>query len=600
MTSSTAMDSLMRKASCTPEIRDLAVIGDRRTAAVVSRGAEVVWYCPGRFDAPSILSGLLGGDHGSLRLVSPGMKPVSRDYLGESGVLRTRLATEAGEVSVTDWLNFGDAPNGALCRMVSSAPAACELRLSLRPGYARRSPDPVRFGDTAMAAGEGGNVHASHPLGEDDGEIVCRVPQGEEAWMVLADDGVELSPDREIVGRWLDATLAAWGAISRPPDTGVYGRAFADSLRALRLLTYEPTGAVVAAVTTSLPEIPGGTRNYDYRYAWLRDAGMIASAIVRAGNAGLDAQGFLGFVCSTKRSGMEPPLPALADLDGKPAADAGELPLAGYRESRPVRIGNAANDQLQLDGLGNVLLAAKLIYGSTDAERPHWATVSEVADYLAGHWNEPDHGIWEEETRLHYTSSKVIVACGLDSIAGFADDPAQAERWRAAVRDIRAFVASECLTAEGAYASVAGGADVDVSAALFPVWAYTRADTPEMITTMKVLERDHSPDGLLFRRTLVCADAAQEGAFLAGTLWVAHYWAIRGEPARARRIIDRALGYANDLGLFAEEADPQTGEMVGNFPQSFVHAALIGAVVDLRAALDAEAMEPGKENSHAS
>jgi GH15 family glucan-1,4-alpha-glucosidase len=226
--------------------------------------------------------------------------------------------------------------------------------------------------------------------------------------------------------------------------------------------------------------------------------------------------------------------------------------------------------------------------------------VRDVADYLAQHWREPDHGIWEEETRLHYTSSKVIVACGLDSIAEFADDAEQVDRWRKAVRDIRRFVAEECMTSEGAYASYAGGEDVDVSAALFPVWAYADADAPEMVATMSALERDHSPDGRLFRRSLVCANAAEEGAFLAGTFWVAHYWIIRGDFARARRIIDRALGYANDLGLFAEEADPASDGMIGNFPQTFVHAAFIGSVVDLRAALEDDPSAWEREISHAS
>lgn len=176
----------------------------------------------------------------------------------------------------------------------------------------------------------------------------------------------------------------------------------ADSLRARRLLTYEPTGGVIATATTSLPEVPGGDRNYDYRYVWLRDAGMIASAMVRAGDGGLDEQSFLRFVCSTRGTAEALPLPPLADLDGNPAPDAETLPLAGYRASRPVRIGNAARDQLQLDGLANVLLAAKLIYGRKDRERPHWDTVRDLADYLAEHWSEPDHGIWEESRRLRF------------------------------------------------------------------------------------------------------------------------------------------------------------------------------------------------------
>ncbi len=203
---------------------------------------------------------------------------------------------------------------------------------------------------------------------------------------------------------------------------------------------------------------------------------------------------------------------------------------------------------------------------------------------MSEHWQEPDYGPWEERERRQYTASKVIVACGLDSLADFAESEPQWRRWRAAVGAIRDFVARECLTSEGAYAAVAGGEAVDVSAALFPIWAYTKADSPEMLATMNALERDHAA-GHLYRRHLE-RFGAKEGAFLAGTLWVAQYWVMRGDPKRAQAILDAALAGANDLGLFAEELDPESGEMLGNFPQTFVHAAFIGAVVDLRERLE--------------
>lgn len=247
-------------------------------------------------------------------------------------------------------------------------------------------------------------------------------------------------------------------------------------------------------------------------------------------------------------------------------------------------IGNVAKDQLQLDAYGNVLLAAKLIYSRFET-REHWSLVAEIADFLSDRWHEPDYGIWEEQEKHQYTSSKVVVACGLKFIADLAENADQARRWRAAEQAIREFVAQHCLTSAGAYAAVAGGEDVDVTAALFPVWAYTAADTPEMLATMEALERDYAT-GYLYRRHLKSFDSQQEGIFLAGTLWVAQYWIMRQELQRARAIMDAALEYSNDLGLFAEEADPETGSMLGNFPQTFVHAAFIGAAIDLRAALE--------------
>lgn len=261
-----------------------------------------------------------------------------------------------------------------------------------------------------------------------------------------------------------------------------------------------------------------------------------------------------------------------------------ELGLIGDRHSAPVMMGNAAKDQLQLDAYGNVLLAAKLIYNRFDT-REHWSLVEEIADFLTEHWPDPDYGIWEEQQQDQYTSGKVVVACGLKFIADATADPAQAKRWRGAAQDIRDYVAQHCLTSEGAYAVVAGSEDVDVAAALFPVWDYTEPDTPEMLTTIKLLERDYAT-GYLYRRHLRSFDSQQEGAFLASTFWVAQYWIMRQDLARAKAIIDTGLEFANDLGLFAEEADPTTGIMLGNFPQTFVHAAFMGAVLDLKTAME--------------
>nr|WP_255523478.1 glycoside hydrolase family 15 protein [Nodosilinea sp. LEGE 06152] len=388
----------------------------------------------------------------------------------------------------------------------------------------------------------------------------------------------------EIKG-WLGQTLERWRDIAAHATYhGPYEKQVAESIRALRLLTFEDNGGIIAAPTTSLPEVIGGERNYDYRYVWLRDAGMIVSALTRAGSDGTDERRFLDFICGYDRDSDHQPLMPFSTLDGESPSSETPLDLVGYRHSAPVMIGNVAKDQLQLDAYGNVLLAAKLIYKHFDT-REHWSLVAEIADFLSDHWHEPDYGIWEEQEKHQYTSSKVVVACGLRFIADVAESDAQARRWREAEQAIREFVAQHCLTSEGAYAVVAGGEDVDVTAALFPVWAYTAADSPEMVATMKALERDYAT-GHLYRRHLKTFDSQREGAFLAGTLWVAQYWVMRQDLQRAQAIMDAALEFANDLGLFAEEADPQTGAMLGNFPQTFVHAAFIGAAIDLKAAIE--------------
>lgn len=568
-----------------PPIRDLAVIGDRRTAALITSDGAVVWYCPGRFDRPSLFAALLDPERGGAwRLHLPDATFGHRRYLEDSGVLETTLATGKGEFQLTDWMSIGDRTPVGICRRFSPAPTEITITLEAAPNYAKRSPH-LKHLEPAVQIDQHHYLYASHPL-QILGEQVCwTIPAGEPGWAGLFDQPLTLAPDAPCIEAWLQTTLESWRQItSHTTYHGPYEQEVAASIRVLRLLTLEENGGIIAAPTTSLPEVVGGQRNYDYRYVWLRDAGMIVSALTRAGSDGTEERRFLEFICGYERDSGKLPLLPFSTLDGEIAPEEEPLDLTGYAHSQPVVVGNNAKAQLQLDAYGNVLLAAKLIYNRFDT-REHWSLIERIADFLVDHWQDPDHGLWEERDQRQYTSSKVIVACGLKFIADYAETAAQARRWQAAEQDIRQFVAQECLTSEGAYAAVAGGEAVDVSAVLFPVWAYTAPDTPEMLATIKVLERDYAT-GHLYRRHLERFDAQKEGAFLAGTFWVAQYWVMRQDFQRARAILDAALRYANDLKLFAEEADPQTGEMLGNFPQTFVHAAFIGAVIDLRDALE--------------
>jgi len=566
-----------------PAIRDLAVIGDRRTCALVTNTGAIVWYCPGRFDYPSLFAALLDPDRGGdWRVQIPDTTCAGRKYLEDSGVLETTLATPAGELQMSDWMPMGDTIPQGICRQFSPAPTNMTVTLRPAPDYARQSPhlQPTEQGVQIDQQ----YLYASHPLTIHNGQIDCQIPKGETGWSLLVDQPLSLHTENQLA-QWLKETLQCWQHVtSHATYHGPYEQEVAASIRALRLLTFEENGGIVAAPTIGLPEVIGGKRNYDYRYVWLRDAGMIVSALTRAGSDGTEERRFLEFICGYDRDSDSQLLKPFSTLDGKTAPAQETLNLMGYRHSTPVMIGNGAKDQLQLDGYGNVLLAAKLIYNRFDT-REHWSLVAEIADFLTDHWHEPDYGIWEEKQKEQYTASKVIVACGLKFIADVAQDKAQAARWQAAEQEIRQFVAQHCLTSEGAYAAIAGGEAVDVSAALFPVWAYTDPDTPEMLATMKVLERDYAT-GYLYRRHLQDFDSQKEGAFLAGTFWVAQYWIMRQELQRAQAIIDAALEFANDLGLFAEEADPKTGEMLGNFPQTFVHASFIGTVIDLKTALE--------------
>ena len=564
-------------------IRDLAIIGDRRTAAVVARDGSILWYCPERFDRPSLLAGLLDPAAGAWTVQLPEATPGPRRYLGDSGVLETRLCTPAGDLVITDFMPVGrGAPNGLVCRRFSRPPEDAHVVLEPRPDYARREPSPVHAGGVVLIDGSL-HLYSSHPLSIDGRAISFNLPKGEEGWAVLSDEALG-APTSADLNQWLSNTLDHWRAATENASySGPYEREVADSVRAIRLMCHDETGGIIAAATTSLPEVPGGSSNWDYRYVWLRDAGMIVSALTRLGGDVIEARRYLDFICAARGSSSKYPLAVFTNLDGRTAPAEEILDFTGYLGSRPVRIGNNARDQLQLDAFANVLLAAKLIYQHSD-ERPHWDAVEEIADFLVEHWREPDFGIWEEKSKLQYTSNKVVVACALDSVAEFSTDEAQAAGWRTAVRGIRDFVASHCLTPEGAYAAHAGSEDVDVSAALIPIWGYTAADAPEMLATMAALERDYSWEGLLYWRRLECTDSREEGAFLAGTFWVAQYWVMRGDLDRARRILDAGLAYANDVGLLSEEADPRSDRALGNIPQTFVHAALVGAVIDLKTA----------------
>jgi GH15 family glucan-1,4-alpha-glucosidase len=490
----------------------------------------------------------------------------------------------AGPWSVRDWLNLSiTAPRG-ICRRFEAPPEDVRIELAPAPDYARRAA-VLELSESAAVIDGSYYLYASHPLSIDGERILFTIPEGEGGWALLTDHKLD-PPGNDDLDRWQRETIDLWHGITAHIDyEGPYRQQVRNSLRALRMLTYGETGGIVAAATTSLPEVIGGERNWDYRYAWLRDAGMIVSALTRAGSDGFEERRFLDYICSTR--GNNPiaglPLAPFSAVDMGPADEEIQLEhLSGYMDSLPVQVGNGAREQLQLDSYANVLLAAKLIYERFDT-REHWSTVEVLAGYLADNWRNPDYGVWEERGTRQYTSSKVITAVALEYIAEHCEDPEQEKRWRAAAVDIREYVTAECINSEGAYAAVAGGEAVDVTAVLFPVWAFEAADTPAMLATIAAIERDLG-EGDLYRRHLEMFNENEEGAFLASTAWVAQYWVMRGDLEKTRRILDAMLEYSNDLGQMPEMADMRNRRLLGNFPQTFVHAAFIGAVIDLQAA----------------
>lgn len=563
-----------------PPLADLAPIGDRRTAALVGRDATIWWYTPHRFDRPALLLGLLDAGKGGWRIELPGAQPAGRRYLEQSAVLETQLATQSGNLAVTDWLNLGGgARPGMLCRGFSAAPADTRIVLAAWDDWGRARVRP-RLVDGVAVLGDGLHLFCSHPLRcNGQGEVEWVLPRGEEGWAALAEWPCD-APQREDLEKWRQSTLGRWAELARRTTyDGPYQAAVEASLRQLRLLVYEPTGAVVAAVTAGLPEVVGGKRDYDYRYSWLRDTSMVVRALLRAAKGSKEGEAFVGFAATAHRfANRRWPVDAVVAVDGRPIAAEDNPPLAGYAHSRPVRIGNRAGRQLQLGALGDLLLAAGCVFRERGAAQ-HWPVIERVADFLVGNWRAADSGIWESPRPRQYTASKVFAACGLEAIAAFADPPGR-ERYCRTAAGIRDWVMRHCLTRDGAFATFAGAEGVDVSAALFPIWGFCRPEMPAMTRTIEVLERDYQRDGL-FRRDDRTGQHQYEGAFLPATFWMAQYAAASGDPGGARHYIDAGLKYANDVGVLAEEVDWESGVALGNLPLGMTHASLVNAIIDV-------------------
>lgn len=571
------------------KLNDLALIGDRRTCALLDKQGKIVWYCPGRFDEPSLFAHLLDPHRGGAwHLTLEGVSFERREYVEDSALLRTYFKGEEGSCFMEDWMPLYGKFFG-LCRTFSGGPGAASMLLSPRPNYGRRPPVLNQQSPKHVTIDYDTHLYASHALQLDGQDVRCHAPAGEKAWFILA--AKVLNHPWEELQFSRDETLENWRELASHINYyGPYEQEVRHSLRVLRLLTHVQNGGIIAAATTSLPEVISEERNYDYRYVWLRDAAMIVSALSRAGSDGEEERKFLSFICSAMHRIKDPAVPMLT-LDGQPAGKEQELQFAGYRHSKPVRYGNGAYHQLQLDANSNVIIAAKVIYNRFDT-REHWETIEMLADYLVEHWQEEDHGIWEESVKKQYTSSKVITSISLEYIADHSQKEEQKQRWKEAAREVREFIMQNCITSEGAFAVYAGSEDVDVSAVLFPIWGFIDADAEVMLKTIKQLEKEYRQDNL-YRRHLVEYDSSKEGAFLAGTFWVAQYWVMRKEWDKVESILAAALRFMNDVGIMPEEGDVKTGEWLGNLPQTFVHASLIGTIIDYKQARYGQDKEAG-------
>lgn len=594
-----------------PPISDYALIGDCHSAALVSRDGSIDWCCFHRFDARPVFARLLDWSKGGhFRIAPRGPYSVSRRYLPSTNVVETRFAAERGTLVLLDCLAVRPTSDPSMPEAVHPYHqlirlARCEegeVRVSIefdpRFDYGLTYPRLEMRGDDVAVVYGGADAlvfQSQLPIAQTDpcgcgAEAVLRA--GEEAFTVLTYSlPHELRIDRlngkEVAGR-VEATRRFWSDWSGLCTyQGAYREEVLRSALVLKALTNAPTGAIVAAPTTSLPEQIGGVRNWDYRYTWLRDAALNLYALFTLGYTE-EAHAFMGWLKRTT-AGRAEDLQIMYGVGGERLLHEIELEgLEGYRGSRPVRIGNGAATQFQLDVYGELLDTAWLYHrhgGEIDAL--FWGFLAGVVELVAARWTEPDEGIWEVRGGpRHFVFSKVMAWVAVDRALRLARArglPADVDRWRALRAEIRRRVEAEGSDPRsGAFAQSFGSTALDASTLLMPLVRFLPPDDPRVRATFERIESQLAADGLVYRYLDPDGLPGGEGAFVICSFWLVDNLALGGELGRARELFERLLGYANDVGLLAEQIDPATGEFLGNFPQAFSHVGLIGAALNLQ------------------
>lgn len=587
-------------------IADYALVSDCQTAALVGRDGSVDWLCFPHFDSRSVFARLLdaAAGHWSIRPLVDAT--VHREYAGTTMVLRTEFRTGTGTLVISDALAVGLNERGgelgrqvphALLRVVECTEGEVEAAVEFapRPEYGLVQPvlAPVEGGLVCRGAMESLVLSTPVPLEgttEACGHLALRA--GERAGFALQHvpaAGRQRIWAQHEIEEALDATVHSWQswASLNQRYAGPWRDQVHHSGRVLQALTFAPTGAIVAAPTTSLPEAVGGERNWDYRFSWVRDASFTLHALSVAACPG-EAEAFFSWMANAAAGGVADgePLQIMFGIRGEHDLTERTLDhLKGWRGSRPVRIGNDAWRQRQLDIYGELLDAAHRLRENLrglDAPSRHFLT--SLADAAAARWHEPDHSIWEVRSApQHFVYSKLMCWVALDRAITLADDldaAAHVPAWAAARSEIRAAIEEHGWSEEaGAYTQAFGSDLLDASALMLPIVGFAPpGDVRMRATVAAVRERLTGPNGLVYRyRGTDDGLDGEEGTFLLCTFWLAHALALMGDVAGARDVFSQAAGYANDVGLLAEEVAPDGGELLGNFPQAFSHIGLVNA-----------------------
>jgi alpha,alpha-trehalase len=592
--------------SSTP-IADYALLSDCRSAALVSRTGSVDWLCFPRFDGPAVFARLLDEDAGHFSIRPAGEAEVTRAYLEGSMVLETTFRTPTGVAVLTDALavgrndrghDLGDGSPGVLLRRLACTKGSVELEVGYapRPEYGLVHPILTQVQGGISARGGAEVLVLSTPVkltvegatatgwvtlaaGESAGFALQHARSWEPAPLVWDQDDIAVRLQDTLEG-W-----RSWSAMHQGYE-GPWRELVHHSGRVLQALTFEPTGAIVAAPTTSLPEAVGGERNWDYRYTWVRDACLTMDALWVAACPD-EAHKFFGFLAGAAASQLHRgvDLQIMFGIGGERDLTERELPhLRGWRGSRPVRVGNGAWTQRQLDVYGELLSAAQRLVeqlGELDPATRRFLVAA--ADTAAVRWTEQDQGIWEVRGEPRdFLSSKLMCWVAVDRAIALADPLGakdRVERWTAARAEIRtAIVERGWSDRAGAFAQAFGSDELDASNLLLVITGFLPGDDPRMKATIDATAgRLTDERGLVWRYRAADGLEGEEGTFLLCTFWLAQAQALAGEIAEAKATFERAVAYANDLGLLAEEVDASGAEMIGNYPQAFSHIGLVNA-----------------------
>ena len=613
--------------STTP-IADYALLSDRHSAALVSRDGSIDWLCFPRFDSPSIFGRLLGDEAGHWSIRATAATQVTRRYLDRTMVLETTFRTPTGTVAITDALAMGDGNRGhelgkdaphLLLRRATCVEGEVELSLEYvpRPEYGLVHPllDAVDGGVAAFGGADVLVLSSPMALTVDQSAVSgqLQLRRGESAGFALhhakrAETGSAKVWSQSEIGARLEDTVSAWESWSELHQAyvGPWRDLVHHSGRVLQALSFAPTGAICAAATTSLPEAVGGTRNWDYRYAWVRDASFTIQALWVAACPD-EANEFFDYVTTSAAGSLDRggDLQIMFGIGGERDLTERELPhLEGWRHSAPVRVGNGAWNQRQLDVYGELLSA---VYRLSDhlfdnasrrvgpmAAPDKWGAppdlapatrrfLVQLADTAARRWQEKDQGIWEVRGEPRdFLYSKLMCWVALDRAVALADRLDASDRveaWKQTQDQIReAILTRGWSDRANAFTQSFGSDELDASNLMLPLVGFLPADDPRVLATINATEERLTDDrGLVYRYRSHDGLEGEEGTFLLCTFWLAQALARAGQPARARTVFERAAAFVNDVGLLAEEVDPVSGELLGNFPQAFSHIGLVNA-----------------------